>query len=221
MKQACLCIFAKAPVRGEVKTRLLPVLNEQQACRAHESLMEHCLQQTVSASWQSQLWSTDSTNTYVRQCAEEFLVPVHSQQGEDLGARMANAVQQSLQDFSYVIIIGTDCPDLDTTYINKALYRLKAGDEVVIGPAADGGYVLIALSIEADNIFKDIEWGSTQVLNVTRQHLRESGLKWSELEIQRDIDRPEDLGYMKQEFPELYHSIGVSLSFPQSDHEPG
>ena len=221
MKDTCVCVFAKAPISGQVKTRLLPALSKQQACRAHESLLQHCISQIQHPDWQSQLWSTDISHPYIQTCAQQHAMILHEQQGMNLGEKMAFAVQQSLENFQYVIIIGTDCPSLDASLIAEAVQYLRNGTRVVLGPATDGGYVLIGFSVEANSIFTNIDWGSDQVLNATRTRLREADLTWHELTEHRDIDRPDDLPYLQQTYPTLFHSIGVSLSLPQSDHEPG
>jgi len=225
MTDTCVCVFAKAPVSGQVKTRLLPVISEQQACLIHERLIRHCLSQTQSFDWQSQLWSTDISHPYVQACTEEYPISLHTQQGVDLGERMAFTVNKSLENVNYVIIIGTDCPSIDVAFIQEAVSKLKAGFDVVLGPAEDGGYVLIGFSVAADGVFNNIEWGTNQVLELTRMRLREAKLNWHELAIQRDIDRPEDLAYLQHVYPmpfqSLFDSIGVSLSLPQSDQEPG
>lgn len=221
MMDTCLCIFAKAPVCGQVKTRLLPVLNEEQACQLHQDLLQHCISQTQHTEWQSQLWSSDVSHSVIQAYAKQYQMSLHQQQGTDLGARMDSAMRKSLQKFNYVVIIGSDCPSIDAALIAQALKKLKAGFDVVLGPAADGGYVLIGFSSVAENVFTDIEWGSDQVLKTTRSHLQAAGISWSELAVQRDIDRPDDLTYLQQFYPDLFHSIGVLLSFPQSDHEPG
>jgi len=221
MTNTCLCLFAKAPISGKVKTRLLPALSEQQACRAHKVLLQHCIAKIQHTDWQSQLWSTDISDPYMQENAQQYALSLHEQHGLDLGERMANAAQQSLENFDYVVIVGTDCPSLDITIINDVVKKLQAGVDVVLGPATDGGYVLIGLSVMDSRIFTDINWGSGQVLELTRTRLQEAGLTWYELAEQRDIDRPDDLYYLQQAYPDLFHSIGVSLSLPQSDHEPG
>ena len=221
MTDTCLCVFAKAPISGKVKTRLLPILSEQQACRAHKKLLQHCISQTQSADWQCQLWTTDTFHPYIKETAQQYAMSLHAQQGANLGEKMAFAVQQSLDNFKHVIIVGTDCPSIDSMLINEAVKKLKAGFDVVLGPATDGGYVLIGLSIVENSIFDDIEWGSSEVLDTTRIRLRDAGLAWHELSAQRDIDRPDDLQYLQQAYPSLFYSIGVSSLLPQSDQEPG
>ncbi len=94
---------------------------------------------------------------------------------------------------SAAILIGTDCPDLQPDYLCKARDKLDQGADVVLGPAHDGGYVLIALRRLRPFLFEDIPWGSSEVLAATREKMRQSGLRWSELPVLHDLDRPEDL----------------------------
>ena len=129
---------------------------------------------------------------------------LHTQLGDDLGERMSFAVRQNLKKFSYVILVGTDCPDLESSLIAEAIASLKEGSDAVLVPAEDGGYVLIGLSVYIESVFTDMQWGSDKVLAVTRDRLLEAGIRWRELAEQRDIDRPEDLDFLKQYYPALF-----------------
>lgn len=204
MNDVCVCVFAKAPVPGKVKTRLLPALTTQQACTVHENLLKHCVSRIQNNAWQSQLWSTDIEHSYINQCAAQYSMSLHTQLGDDLGERMSFAVRQNLKKFSYVILVGTDCPDLESSLIAEAIASLKEGSEAVLVPAEDGGYVLMGLSVHIENIFTDMQWGSDKVLAVTRDRLVEAGIRWQELSEKRDIDRPEDLDFLKQNYPALF-----------------
>ena len=203
MKSACVCVFSKAPEQGKVKTRLLPVLTPQQACQVHENLLQHCVFTTQDSRWQSQLWTTDIKNEFIKRLSKKYSMTLHPQLGSELGKRMFNAVKFSLETFSYVVVIGTDCPSLDAKYIAEAIAQLKLGADVVLGPAEDGGYVLIAMSQQLEYLFRDMQWGSDRVLEETRNRLQDKGLHWHELETRRDIDRPNDLDYLKQHYPAL------------------
>jgi len=204
---ACVCAFAKthtqAPIEGEVKTRLFPVLTPQQACRVHMDLLQHCLAEVQHSEWQSQLWTTDVQHPYINQCAERYSMSLHFQQGDDLGERMQHAVKESLKKFSYVIIMGSDCPSIDKQLIVDAVSVLKSGKELVLAPAEDGGYVLIGFSKNISSVFENISWGTEQVLLQTIECLQQEDISWHELAVQRDIDRPDDLEFLKQHYPML------------------
>lgn len=223
--QACVCVFAKAPQPGVVKTRLLAVLSPKQACTVHEGLVSSCLAAIDSPDWQTQLWSTDPENNFIRQCRQAQRLSHHLQWGSNLGERMANAVHENLQRHEQVIIVGTDCPQIDHEMINTAINHLRSGKDIVLAPADDGGYVLIGFSTQVGagvlEVFNNIDWGTEFVLEQTRARIRSSGLDSFELVTCRDIDRPPDLYWLADAYPELFHSIGVSVALPQSDHEPG
>lgn len=192
-KDVCLCVFAKAPVPGEVKTRLIPYMNAESACQLHRQLIDECLSRTVMKdSWSGQLWSTDTGDKFITEISKEYDMSLHQQQGSGLGQRMAHAVKGTLQDYQYAILIGTDCPGLDAEYIVAVVQYLKSGADCVLGPAEDGGYVMLALSVCDDSLFDDIEWGSSRVLAATRERIKALGWRCHEMPVLWDVDRPAD-----------------------------
>ena len=123
----------------------------------------------------------------------------HIQQGNDLGQRMAHAfVQTRKQGFERILLIGSDCPDITADIITNGLEQLNSHD-LVLGPAADGGYYLIGLSDQVKNIsilFQSISWGTGQVLAQTVTQAEKGCFSFSLLPQLHDIDRPEDLVYL-------------------------
>ncbi len=112
--------------------------------------------------------------------------------------RMHGAFSASLRDAERVVLIGSDCPEFDPDYLEAAFGAL-AQQDAVLGPAVDGGYVLIGLRTAAALLFEDIAWGTPQVLQTTRDRLHRLGWRWTELPPRHDIDEPGDL----QRFPRL------------------
>ena len=109
---------------------------------------------------------------------------------------MCFAMEQALRVYRHVALVGSDCMDLAVADIDLALEQLVAGNDVVLGPALDGGYYLIGLSRLYRQLFTGIEWGTDRVLEETRERVAQSGLKLYELPVRRDLDRPEDLRYL-------------------------
>ena len=105
---------------------------------------------------------------------------------------MARAISSGLQECQVVILVGSDCPAMDTAYLQRARAALDEAP-VVLGPAMDGGYVLIGSRVDRPELFQAIPWGTGEVLELTRQRLRAAGMSWQELEPLADIDRPQDL----------------------------
>jgi len=122
-------------------------------------------------------------------------VSLHRQQGADLGARMDHAFQHSLASSTPVgaILLGCDAPELTVEHLRQAHAQLASGMDVVLGPAHDGGYVLIGLRQPCPDLFTRMPWGSEQVLAITRQRIAALHLHHYELPPQPDLDRPEDL----------------------------
>ena len=93
-----------------------------------------------------------------------------------------------------MILVGSDCPGLDRRYLAAAAQALSQV-EIVLGPAIDGGYVLIGATEIIPEVFRDIDWGSSAVYQQTVARLKEEGVPWAALSVMRDIDRPQDLPY--------------------------
>lgn len=186
--------FAKAPVAGRVKTRFISELGSDGALALHKKLIQLTWQRiSEGARWPMELWMSESGEEpwFSRLCPVDQMFV---QQGVDLGERMRFALNQALQRAPYVLVVGADCVSLDTEYLLDAIMRLKAGANVVLGPAEDGGYVLVGVSHHVpQQIFREIEWGSERVLHQTRARLMAEGLQWQELPLRWDVDVPADL----------------------------
>lgn len=199
-----LLVFTKSPVLGEVKTRLQPDYSQEQSLKLHKKMMLDTLALSEKLSHiDTELCCNPNRNTlFFLDCENQFPVTLSDQLGDDLGERMAYSLSVALQTYEKVIVIGTDCPAIDDAYIEQALQALDDVD-AVIGPAADGGYVLLGLRKFSIDLFTDFSWGSNTVLAQTRKVL--SDLSWSshELGIMHDIDRPEDLHH----YPDLLQDL--------------
>lgn len=190
--KACIVVFAKEPVAGNVKTRLIPALGAERAKRLHVKLMSRLFKVINQLSLcDAQLWVN---NNPLHPDFAEFKGEHYVQSSTDLGQRMFDAASQVLERYQKVIIIGSDCPKMNEAYLEQAILALNKQDvDIVLGPAADGGYVLIAMKAPHKVAFESIEWGTDKVMQQTRQHLQNNKLSWYELPELFDIDRPEDL----------------------------
>ncbi|MBD3671114.1 MAG: TIGR04282 family arsenosugar biosynthesis glycosyltransferase [Gammaproteobacteria bacterium] len=206
LSRVSIVLFAKAPVAGRVKTRMMPQLTAEQACRLHERLLQGTLKRIALASLSPMyLYSTATDHPYIQHCAETFEIPLRQQVGNNLGERMYHALQQQLEQDrnDACILIGSDCPDMDQNYLRQAVTALQEGNDVVIGPAEDGGYVLLGCRRISAAMFDDIEWGRETVLEETRSRLDRLGWCYHELSTLTDLDRYEDL----ERYPELLGAI--------------
>lgn len=191
---AVIVVFAKAPVPGDVKTRLIPTLGAQAAAELHTLLTERVLQTAVASGADVVLaGAPDATHAFFATCAANFGIGITGQLcGGDLGARMLHALDNALENWSRVVIVGADCPAFTPAHLIQAIDQLVTHD-VVLTPAADGGYVLIGARCTNATMFDGIDWGTDAVLAQQRERLRAIGLSWHEMEPLWDVDRPADL----------------------------
>lgn len=189
-----ILVFAKAPVAGCAKTRLIPLLGAEGAARAQAQLLRRSLATAAAATpRQLQLWcDPDTTHPELQAAAVTFGASLQTQQGADLGARMLHGFRTALADLPFAVCIGTDCPALSAAHLHAAATQLREGCDAVLAPAEDGGYALIGLRRDEPRLFAGIDWGGPQVLAQTRERLRDCGLRWHELETLWDVDRPAD-----------------------------
>jgi rSAM/selenodomain-associated transferase 1 len=192
---AVLMIFCKAPISGQVKTRLIPELTAEQAAELHVELSTKTLQRaTIGNLCPVQLWCAPTLDhPFFSESATTYRLILKQQQGADLGERMHHAFCSALADYSHALLMGCDCPSLTGQDLEQALMALTQENEVVLAPAEDGGYVLIGLNRPQPELFTDMPWGTAQVLEQTRNRIEYGQLRRYELSEQWDVDTPEDL----------------------------
>ena len=200
MPTSALVIFAKAPIPGQVKTRLCPPLTPDEAATLHGSFVLDTLERTKAAVSKFKLpldrylaCAPSSAHVFFKIMEERQSVRVIDQVGDDLGARM-NQVFETLfaQKYTQVVIVGTDVPSLPLEQYKQA-FTLLGSHDLVLGPALDGGYYLIGLNRPSPELFTGIPWSTEQVLNLTQEKARALGLRTSLLAPWRDIDTISDL----------------------------
>jgi hypothetical protein len=203
-----LNVFAKTPIPGSAKTRLIPALGAEDAAELHARLVHHTLQNAIAANiGPVTLWcAPDSQHPFFAECIKKYGVTVQTQQGDDLGQRMAHALQNSLHTCKHALLIGTDCPWLSPHILQTAASLVEQGSPLFI-PAEDGGYVLVGATDCVPPIFDQVHWGSDKVMQQTRMHLRQHGLNWREMPSMADIDRPADLDRLQIWFPDLLNGL--------------
>lgn len=199
-ERARIAVFAKAPVPGQVKTRLAGVLGEAAAAGLHAGLVRHALATAVAAGMgKVELWcAPDERHDFFERCAVDFGATLHAQRGADLGERMRAAFDAAFARGESLVLIGSDCPALRPADLRAAAGALDAHD-VVIAPAEDGGYVLLAMARSVPQVFEGVGWGSPSVMGETRARLSSAGVAWREMPVSWDVDRPEDYERLRRE----------------------
>lgn len=201
--KARLLVFAKAPIPGQVKTRLAGRIGKRGAAELYKTMVRRTLRMLKEAQLAPvELWcAPDTKHGFFAACRRDYGIKLRVQRGSDLGRRMNHALSSALSECPYALLIGGDCVSLKAADLRFALTALTTGREAVLGPAEDGGYVLIGLRRPCPALFRGIAWGGAQVLTATRQRLRQAGLDWVELESRWDVDRPADVRRLKHWIP--------------------
>ncbi|WP_103665016.1 TIGR04282 family arsenosugar biosynthesis glycosyltransferase [Gracilimonas amylolytica] len=186
-----LLIFVKNPVKGRVKTRLAKAVGETKALHVYQELLKITKRVTSLLPVDKQVWYSDAIVKDDLWDEERFTK--YKQKGEDLGIRMSAAFQQAFEhSYKKVVIIGSDCPDLNATHLKKAFQALDTHD-VVIGPAEDGGYYLLGMTHFIPTLFEGITWSEATVFDQTIHKLRSRAKTWHVLPVLNDIDDINDL----------------------------
>lgn len=201
-----IIIFAKAPLPGFAKTRLIPVLGESGAAQVARQLFYHAIEQALTA----QLGTVELcvTPDLEDACWQDLALPeqlILSSQGEgDLGERMARATQAALKKHDAVLLTGTDCPGLTAALLIEAATLLHR-HAACMAPVSDGGYALLGLKQFDETLFSDIPWSTADVAACTRIRLDALNWPFAELGELHDIDELEDLIYLPEEWKAILH----------------
>jgi len=192
--QSRIQVFAREPVPGRVKTRLVPLLGEQGAADLHARLV-HATLATACRSGLApvELWCTPArTAGFFRDCRERYAVTLRQQSPGDLGRRMRHAIHDALDHGQSTVLIGTDCPELRSADLEEALVALSGSHGAVLGPARDGGYYLVGLSRPVPGLFDGMEWGTGTVFSDTLGYLLDRSISCHRLAWHDDVDTPDD-----------------------------
>ncbi|WP_227369972.1 TIGR04282 family arsenosugar biosynthesis glycosyltransferase [Halomonas sp. M20] len=196
LKDFPLAILAKAPVPGQVKTRLMPRLGAEGATRLHRQLVWQTLETAVAATepasitlWTSLASRGGPEHAFFDTCAEHFGIRLCAQPNGSLGLRMQAALVAMPGPG---LVIGCDCPMLDAALLQQCR-AILASSECVLLPAEDGGYALIGAHQADSRLFQDIDWGTERVLTQTLERLHELGWSYACPTRVWDLDRPDDL----------------------------
>lgn len=183
-------VFAKAPVPGMVKTRLIPALGAEGAACLHAALVHHTLRTVREAGFnQITLWcAPDERHPFFAACEAAYGLRLASQSEGDLGARMTHV----FHSHAPCLLMGSDCPSITTDHLHACATALASHDAVFL-PAEDGGYGLVGLNQPAPSLFRDIAWSTPAVMAQTRERLGALRLTHAEPAMIWDVDEPADV----------------------------
>jgi uncharacterized protein len=193
-EKRCIAMFVRCPEKGRIKSRLLPVLDDEFILSLYESFVLDLLAtlERSGCPYRIAFTPADREEGIINRFGRHDAIP---QIGADLGERMENAFKRCFAEgFTAVVIIGSDIPDLPPEILAEAFAALE-NRGAVIGPAADGGYYLLGFAKEAfgPGMFDAIPWSTDAVFPETMERLERAGIDVHRLPPWRDVDTPEDL----------------------------
>ena len=189
MSKNLLLIFTRNPELGKVKTRLAKTVGDESALNIYKFLLNHTKEVTQNLNCDKAVYY--SVKVRENDIWDANIFQKYAQSGDDLGLRMQNAFQQAFNNsYEKVLIIGSDLFDLQEKHINEAFEELNSND-VVIGPAEDGGYYLLGMKKLQPLIFHNKEWGTATVLKDTLNDLQNVSVHL--LETLNDVDVFDDI----------------------------
>ena len=221
---ACIIVFVKNPVPGQVKTRLIPHLSAEQAASLYQAfLVDWCnALSTISAAHRVIAYTPPEGLNALQTLIGKDLVYI-PQQGATLGERLIAAAQWACdRDYTKFLFVGSDSPTLPIRYVERAFDLLELRD-VVIGPSVDGGYYLIGFSkhgasLSIPTIFEEITWSTDVVFRETLRKIQGVNARLGLLPPWYDVDTPTGLQLLQD------HLLGMTLageniSAPQTYNE--
>jgi rSAM/selenodomain-associated transferase 1 len=220
----CLAVMCKEPQRGKVKTRLAVAIGDDLATELYRCALADTLLLASSIDDVTHVLSyappTRDGQRYFEQAAPSFaLIP---QQGATLGERISGTLAPLLKNYSPVVLIGSDSPDLPAEFITRAFEVLRDTADVVLGPASDGGYYLIGLRSMCPNLFEGIAWSTAVVAQQTRERAAEAGLQLVSLPRWHDLDTVADLNSLVAPGAPLTRAFVATLSAKEvNENESG
>ncbi len=231
VQQASILIFAKYPIAGKVKTRLVPPLSFEQAATWHEAAMRAVCERAVYfkqniakvSRYNITVVLVGAPDSQLESFRKMNLTGINDYwpQGEGhLGQRLSRAIDRAFnQSADAVVLLGADSPTLPQDHLLQSLSVLESND-VAINPTHDGGYCLLSLRSPCPSLFEKIDWGSSTVADQTRAQAQAAKLALAELPPWYDIDCFDDFEKMVEDFDaDELAELESSIALRQLTHE--
>ena len=185
-----LILFTKSAQVCRVKTRMWPELSHRECLYLHRQSAQHFIRLLSNSNKFNFVLYTSSL---IKRGFGFNNIELKPQNGIDLGMRMHNAIKEELKTAERVMVIGSDCLEMCPAYIESAFAVLSSKQDIVLGPANDGGYTLIGMRKSFAPLFRNIQWGSPDVLAATLQKAESLGVNTHLLDPLIDVDNRNDL----------------------------
>lgn len=190
MSKDRIIVFVKNAVLGKAKTRLAKTIGDEEALKVYLKLLQITKREVSKLDIEKEVWYAWNIGKNDIWDEEYFTKKVQIE--GDLGSKMKDAFKNSFNEkCNKVILIGSDCPTLSSSILQKAFAELDTHD-VVLGPSKDGGYYLIGMSSFVPEILENISWSTELVMSQTEKRANEHNINLAKLEYLNDIDNEQD-----------------------------
>lgn len=190
MSKLAIIVFVKNPELGKVKTRLAQTIGDQKALEVYLALCEYTRQLLLHIDCDRYVFYDQNIIADDAWDSGAFMKKVQS--SGDLGERIEKAFDEILDQYEKVIIIGSDCPQIQKKHIDLAFESLNQTD-IIIGPSLDGGYYLLGMKENQSYLFKDMPWSTALLFGECLRKIFSRNKSVTELEYLTDVDYEEDL----------------------------
>ena len=203
MKPLRIVIMAKAPVAGLAKTRLIPLLGNEGAALLARRMLIHTINTAIAADIATVecCVTPDHSDPVWSVFKRDYLLQWSSQSEGQLGQRMSDVAERVIAHGEKIILIGSDCPMLNSNHLRLAAEWLQFGEAAMI-PVSDGGYCLLALDQFHPSLFQNINWSTSTVADESRARFASLGWRLAEFDELHDIDHEEDISFVPLEMLE-------------------
>lgn len=189
-----VALIARTPVVAQVKQRLAQEIGDDESLQCYQKLLQSTL--VATGRFPTTIWYEGSIEAWAHLAPGREL---REQPDGDLGYRMYTALAEGAK-----LVIGADIPLMCAAYLEQATDYLASSYDLVIGPVEDGGYCLIGMNDPVEQLFRNISWGSEQVLKQTLSCAHNLGMRTAMLPMLWDVDTVEDYLRWKREVPQTY-----------------
>lgn len=227
-----IAVFARSPIEGMVKRRIAAERDDRFALRVHMEITRHTLQRIRPVARNgmfTEIWvAGEFTLLKCKEWASLLDGRLRQQQGDDIGSTMWHCLYSHIHLGRSAMVVGSDVVSIDAEYVLEARDRLAEND-MVIGPAEDGGYGLIGLSVLAADLFRDMPWGTNRVFELTMERARKKKMSVHVLPTLWDVDTVADYERFKATYPPPPPRPPLPIRYPGDppydqmdlDHEDG
>ena len=195
-----LIVFVKTPVKGNVKTRLQPDLAEEKIVELYKSFITEIISKCLRLKGMDMFVGCAPTknNDFLKKLSLTYNIKTFNQRGSNLGEKIVNAFRDYFKKgYKEIVLIGSDSPTIPTAYIKEAFSELKRND-FVLGPCCDGGLYLIGAKKRViPEIFQNITWDTSEVLNEILKRANSLRIDFSLIPFWYDVDTIEDLKFLE------------------------